>query len=517
MIVGAAIFLSRIAGLIRERVFAHYFGNSLAADAFKAALRIPNLLQNLFGEGVLSASFIPVYARLRAAGKDKEAAHVASAVASLLALLVSVLVAIGVLATPLLIDLIAPGFVGEKREATIQLVRILFPGTGLLVASAWCLGVLNSHRKFFLSYAAPVLWNFAQIAFLLLFGRSYVSYALASWVAWGAVAGSALQFAIQVPTVLSLLREFRPSLETSSQHLREVLRNFGPVVLGRGVVQISAYIDSVIASWLPAGAVAAIAYAQILYTLPVSMFGMAVSAAELPEMSSLTGHETEVFEALRTRIARAILRIAYFIVPTIAAFLCIGDLIAGVLFQTGKFTRSDSLWVWTILAGSTIGLFAATLGRLYASAFYALRDTRTPLRFALIRLLLTGALGWLFAIVLPPRLAIPLTLGAAGLTASAGIAGWIEFLLLRRKLHQKIGKVPGGGGQILRLWAAAACAAVLSLALKYPTTQLRIRYPMVLGLGLIATYGTVYLGATWLLGVEQARELVGKLRRKLGH
>src|SRR5436309_11390903 len=189
-LVAAGIFLSRIAGLIRERVFAHYFGNSDTADVFRAAIRIPNFLQNLFGEGVLSASFIPVYARLRALGKDEEASDVADAVATLLALVTAVLVLIGVLATPYIIDAIAPGFHGAKRELTIRLVRILFPGAGLLVMSAWSLGILNSHRKFFLSYTAPVIWNVAMIATMVIF-RAKDLTTLAIYFAWGSVVGSA--------------------------------------------------------------------------------------------------------------------------------------------------------------------------------------------------------------------------------------------------------------------------------------------------------------------------------------
>src|SRR6185295_20146532 len=166
--VAAGILLSRITGLVRSRVFAHYFGlENDAADAFMAAVRIPNVLQNLFGEGALSASFIPVYASLLARGDRREADRVAGAVASLLALIVSLLVLVGVFATPFLIDAIAPGFTGEKRDLTIQIVRVLFPGAGLLVLSAWCLGVLNSHHRFFLSYTAPVMWNAAMIATLI--------------------------------------------------------------------------------------------------------------------------------------------------------------------------------------------------------------------------------------------------------------------------------------------------------------------------------------------------------------
>src|SRR4051812_25253832 len=169
--VAAGILLSRITGLVRQRVFSHYFGlRNDAADAFSAAFRIPNFLQNLFGEGALSASFIPVYASLLAQRDEREASRVAGAVAAILALATSGLVLAGVAATPLLIDAIAPGFSGAKRELTISLVRILFPGAGLLVLSAWCLGILNSHHRFLLSYTAPVLWNAAMIVTLVGFG-----------------------------------------------------------------------------------------------------------------------------------------------------------------------------------------------------------------------------------------------------------------------------------------------------------------------------------------------------------
>ncbi len=170
-LVGAGILISRIIGVIRQRVFAHYFGNSAAADAFQAAFRIPNFLQNVFGEGALSASFIPVYANLLARKDEHEAKRVASAVLTLLALAVSIIVLAGVLGAQYLSSLIAFGFADERRDLVIHLVKVLFPGAGLLVLSAWCLGVLNSHRKFFLSYTAPVVWNLAIIAALIAFGK----------------------------------------------------------------------------------------------------------------------------------------------------------------------------------------------------------------------------------------------------------------------------------------------------------------------------------------------------------
>src|SRR6185436_5739732 len=175
---------------------------------------------------------------------------------------------------PWLINAIAPGFEGEQRELTIRLVRILFPGAGLLVLSAWCLGVLNSHGRFLLSYTAPVVWNVAMIGTLVLFGSGSEPARLAMLLAWGSVVGSALQCVVQIPMVLRVAPDVRFVLNRASHHVATVVTNFVPVFVGRGVVQISAYIDALLASLLPTGAVTGLANAQLLYTLPVSLFGM---------------------------------------------------------------------------------------------------------------------------------------------------------------------------------------------------------------------------------------------------
>jgi putative peptidoglycan lipid II flippase len=200
---------------------------------------------------------------------------VAGAVFSLLALITSVLVLVGVLATPYIIDVIAFGFKGETRRLAIQLVRILFPGVGLLVMSAWCLGILNSHGKFFLSYVSPVLWNAAFIAAMVAFRRNDMSH-LAVYTAWGSVIGSGLQFLVQIPMVLRLAPELRIFFSSITENVRVVIRNFVPVFFSRGVLQLSAYIDGLLASLLPVGGVSALANAQTLYTLPVSLFGMSI-------------------------------------------------------------------------------------------------------------------------------------------------------------------------------------------------------------------------------------------------
>ncbi len=509
-LVGAGILISRLVGLVRQRVFAHYFGTSAAGDAFSAAFRIPNFLQNIFGEGALSASFIPVYAKLLAHDDEEEAAHVANAVLGILALVVALIVLAGVLTTPYIISAIAPGFKGDTRELTIRLVRILFPGAGLLVLSAWCLGVLNSHHRFFISYTAPVAWNLAMIVSLVVFGRKVGQFPLAEYLAWGSVVGSALQFGVQLPTVFGLVRRLRPVIDLASLHVRTIVRNFFPVFMSRGVVQISAFVDAVLASFLPEGSVVALTYAQSLYTLPVSLFGMSVSAAELPAMSRAIGNTEQVAEVLRQRLDDGLQRIAFFIVPSSMAFLALGDVIAAVLYQTGQFKHDASIFVWGILAGSTVGLLASTLGRLYSSTYYALHDTRTPLRYAIVRVVLTTALGYLFALPLPVALHINPKWGVAGLTASAGIAGWIEFALLRRTLNRRIGKTGLAGSYVIKLWLAALVAAGIGWGLKLLVGSL---HPIPLAAVVLGGYGITYFAITSALGVSASRAVVGRLLR----
>jgi putative peptidoglycan lipid II flippase len=513
--VGAGILLSRLAGLVREVVFAHYLGLLPAAAAFRAALRIPNLLQNLFGEGVLSASFIPVYARLRAEGRTEDAARVARAVGTLLTVVASVLALAGVVAARPLVEILAPGFHDDTRELTIRLVQIMFPGVALLVMSAWCLGVLNSHRRFFLSYVSPVLWNAALIAALVVAGRRLDGRYddIAVWVAWGAVAGSLAQFGVQLPTVARLLRSLRPSLAVRDPGVQSTLRAFVPMLLGRGSVQISGYIDTVLASYLGTTMLAAISNAQTLYLLPVSLFGMAVSAAELPEMSSATGGEAVRAEHLQHRLRGSLRRVVFLVVPSAVAFVAIGRSIVGLLFQTGRFSAVDTRTVWIILAGSALGLSAGTQGRLLGSAFYALGDPKPPLRAALVRVAITGVLGWAFALPLREALDYGATWGAFGLTASAGFAAWIEFVLLQRWLARRIGPVPIP----VRLGLGALAAALVAGGLGYAAGWLAAEAGAAVWLSAIAAigaFGAAYLGVMSAAAVPEAGIFTRRLRRR---
>jgi putative peptidoglycan lipid II flippase len=539
-LVGTGIFSSRVAGLIRQRVFAHFLGASLANDAFQGAFRIPNLLQNLFGEGVLSASFIPEYAGTLARGDRKGADELAGAVFGALTIVASVVVLIGVLAAPQLVGLLAGGgstlsaivhpferylpasFVqwlmvtgaSPAEEAlTITLVRILFPGAALLVFSAWCLGVLNANRRFLVSYMAPLAWNAVMIAALIIFGPRRTPFDLVVVVAWASVLGSAAQFAAQLPVVARVASGIRPNFHFGLPSVRRVFHQFTAAFLGRGVVQISAFIDLALAYHLPVGTVSSIAYAQTLYLLPGSLFGMSVSAAELPAMSSALGTESEIAAQLRTRLNAGMERIAYFIVPCVVAFLALGDVVTGAFLQTGAFTRSNTVWVWEILIGSTVGLLASTLGRLDSSTYYALRDTFTPLKYAIVRIVLTTVLGVIFAFQVPGWLGVDPKLGAAGLTASAGIAGWVEFALLRRGLTRRIGRTGLKARYVGQLWLAALPAAALgSVGRLFISTN----RPLLLAAFSLSIFGVAYIVLGAYMRLPEALLLTSKLRRRAG-
>lgn len=508
--IGFGILLSRIFGLVRQRVFAHYLGNSDSAGAFMAALRIPNLLQNLFGEGVLSASFVPVYARLLAEGKEKEAGKVAGIVLSLLTLTVGALVALGVTFSSQVIAVLAPGFSGEVKDLTIQLSTIMFPGMGLLVLSAWCLGILNSHRKFFLSYVAPVLWNIAMIGTLFAFGSSDN---LVVYVAWGTVLGAFLQLIVQVPTAIRLNQGLLPSLDFSYEPSKTVVKNFFPALLSRGVVQISAYIDQILASFLGPQAVAAMAYAQTLSILPVSLFGISISTSELTEMSRTLGNAEQINRVVKERLLAGLTKISFFIVPCSVAFLILGEVLASTLFQTGKFGADDSVLIWVILVGSTIGLLATTKSRICISAFWALKDTQTPASYAFLRVTLTAIFGYLAVFPLREYFNWAPAYSIAGLTLASGISGWVEYLLIHYSLKKKLGNFAIPLKNTLRSLGCSMTAGILAFGLD---KSLPTSHHLISGVVVLSVYGFLYFAFSLALKDTQAKEVLTWLKHRLG-
>ncbi|MEX2324889.1 MAG: murein biosynthesis integral membrane protein MurJ [Nitriliruptoraceae bacterium] len=530
--VAAGILLSRIAGLVREIVTARFLGTGVGAEAFRAALRVPNLMQNLLGEGVLSASFIPVYSRLIARGRQEDAARLVTGIASLLLVVVAVIVTATVVFARPITRLLAWGFVpGTARfETTVTLVRIMTPGVGLLVFSALCLAVLNSHRRFFLAYVAPVLWNAAIVAAVVAAALMHMTETgLAQAMGWGALAGSGAQALVQVPLMLRLAGPLRWQLPWRQLHVRLVVRRFGQVVVGRGGVQLAGYVDLLAASLLAFGAVAALGYAQVLYLLPISVFGISVAASELPTLSTLDHADQQ---RVRRRLNRGLSRVTFFVVPTMVCYLMLGDAVVATLLGGGRFGPDDAIQVGVILAVYSIGLLASTNSRLLQSVLYGIGDARRPAVYALVRVFTAGIVG--VAAMLPLD-AVEITaagfrvvgdihwavaplgeraaeanllrMGAAGLAFGSVIGAWLEFALLRRRVIGLFGPVLMFGRQFGLVAVAAASSVATALLVRWWATTVTLPWRATGLLG-VAACGLMYLAMASLLGVDEVRRIV---------
>ena len=627
LLVALGIGASRLAGLGRETVASRLLGNSAAADAFAVAMRIPNMLQNLLGEGVLSASFVPVYSQLldghqdaalddnsdagpdedaerdedddaaagqdedaerdedddaaagqdedaerdedddaaagqdedaerdedddAAAGQDEDAAReqhrrkqreeeagrVAGAVAAALMTVVGIAVAALVTLARPITFVLAPGLGADRFELAVSLVRVTAVGTGFAVMSAWCLGVLNSHRRFFVSYAAPVVWNAVQVgallvAWILAFDLDGIARALA----WGVAGGGLAQLLVQLPLTIRLARGLRLRWMRGHGGLREIRRRFGPAVLGRGVVQLSAFLDVMLASLLATGAVAALYRAQMLYTLPVSLFAMSVAAAELPEMSRLA-HDPA---ALAARARLAMRRVAFWMLLTTVVYVAAGDLVVGLLFEGGAFGSDDTVLVWFVVAAYALGLPATGVSRVLQNACYARGDTAGPARAAAVRVAVSAAVGLaamfpLDRVTVGPHglmnaadalglaWALPsaeralgdtVRLGAAGLALGSAVAAWIEIGLLARLMRHRLGRTGAVRSTLAAPAGAAASAFVSAAALKLLVGD----WPVLLAAPLVAgAAALVYTVTAHRSGVPEAQMLLGPARRLIWH
>ena len=498
--VAAGILVARILGFVRERVFAHYFGNGPAADAFRAALKIPNVIRVLLGEGTLSASFIPTYAAMLERGDQDGARNLAGALASLLVLATAACAAVGIVFAPLITDFAAPGFDDQTRALTVRLVEILFPMSGLLILSAWCLGVLNTHGRFFLSYAAPAVWNMAQIATLVALGAHMLGARLVVALAWGALAGSVLQVGVQLPATLRLTRGLRWSLALSTPGVRQVIGAWVPVVIGAGVVQISSIVDTQLASLLGGGAVASLGYAQLLSTLPLSLFGVSVAAAALPDMSRDAA--TQAAPVLRGRLAEGLRRLAFFVIPSAFALAALSQPMVAAIFQTGSFGVAETEVVAGVLAAYAIGVPGQASVKLLASGHYAIGDTRTPVRVAGLSVAVSAGLGW----------SLMHWFGAAGIALGAAAGGYVNMAFNYASLRRRFGPL-GGAGDTRAVMAsiiaasAATVAAVPVATLAGPTAWGSV-------LGALTSFGVVYGVICLMLRHPDAGRVLDWARRR---
>ncbi len=538
--VAAGIFSSRILGLVRQATVAYFFGIGAHTDVFEAALKGPNLLQNLLGEGTISAAFIPIYSRLLDEGRTREAGRFAGAIFGLLVATAATLVLIGIALAEPLVTILTPGFIDDaakvaagelainRFELTVQAIRIIFPMTGVLVLSAWALGVLNSHRRFFVPYFAPVLWNVAIISALFATAAFFAAEPLQDAgvfsvealnrllfaAFFGALVGGGLQFLVQLPLVFRLMKGFRFSLSTKVEGVREALAAFGPVVAGRGVYQISGYLDVLMASLLAAGALASLRPALMLYLLPVSLFGQSVAASELPELSRLGEEESQSF---LPRLERSMRQTLFLTVPAAIGYLSFGFLIVGGLLRRGEFGLTDNWLVYAVLGGYSLGLVATTISRLLQNGFWALRDTKTPAKIAVARVFVSAAVA-VPAMFMLDRFSVsetlgfvpendPLYFGAVGLALGATVGAWVELWRLGASLRRRIASFAVPWRRVLGMVGLSGGALLPAAALWW----LLGAWPMLpVAVLVVGAYGGFYLGLARLLHFTELETWTGR-------
>ncbi|MDH3402302.1 MAG: murein biosynthesis integral membrane protein MurJ [Acidobacteriota bacterium] len=526
--VAAGILASRLLGFVRDMVLARYLGASAQLDVFRQAMRSGNLIQNLLGEQTLSAAFIPQYSRLLEEGREEEAGRFAGAIFGLLLVVSSLLALAGVFLAEPIVALFNAGYLQDAARVAagagqidrfplaVKVVRLLFPMAGLLVLSAWSVGVLNSHRRFFVAYFAPVIWNVAILSALWLAGGAAAAGGEAPAVtlerivlagAFGALVGGGLQFLVQLPFVARVLRGFRLSVSTRTPGVRGALRAFWPMLAGRGAVQLSGHLDGFIASFLAPGAQGILGFALTLYLLPLSLFGLSVAAAELPEMSRRRGAKDDDVAA---RVLGTVRRSSFFVIPTALGYVCFGLPIVTAIYGRGAFGRVDCWLMYLVLAAYSLGLPASGVTRQLNTVFYAAGRTRVPARVGVERVLLSAGSGGLLAWILD-RFEVGavvgagggkhLFLGAVGLAIGGALGAWYELVRIRRGLRAERADVVLPVAPLLRMAGCAAAAALPAALLWYVAGDALGAWGRVLALATV--YAVGYLGLADRLGVSE--------------
>jgi putative peptidoglycan lipid II flippase len=426
-IVGAATFLSRIFGFIRDMVIASVFGAGLSADAFFVAFRIPNLLRRLFAEGSLSITFVPVFSEyLTNFGKNEAFKLALSAVRTLSVLLILVAFT-GVLLSPLIVRLIAPGFSATpgKLALTITLTRMMFPYIFFIGLVALFMGILNVLGHFAAPALAPVCLNIAMIGSVFLIAP-FMSDPIFG-VAVGVIIGGILQLLLQVPFLIKKGFIFWKKASFYHPGLKKIGTLMLPTILGAAVYQINILVGTLLASLLPQGSVSYLYYADRLVQFPLGIFAIAIATAVLPTLSRQAAAKDT--DALRETFAYAIRLVLFITVPAMIGLIVLREPIVALLFKRGAFDAETVRQTAVALLYYCVGLWAFSAVRVVVSTFYALQDTRTPVRMAIIAI----AANIVFSIILMKPLA------HGGLALATSLSSILNLVLLICVLKKRLG------------------------------------------------------------------------------
>lgn len=517
-IVGLAVTGSRVLGLIREQVFAYFFGASREYDAFLTAFRIPNLLRDLFAEGALSAAFVTTFSQYLTAKSEKEAWRLANLVLNGLGLVLIVITALGILFAPAIVDLIAPGFhqFPGKTELTIELTRIMFPFIILVAMAAVAMGILNARDRFGVPASASSFFNLGSIvgglAFAYLIDPQFGPRAIVG-MAIGTVIGGALQCLIQIPSLYGVGFRYRPLLSFTDAGVRKVMRLMGPAVIGAAAVQVNVFVNNYFASYLQNGAISWLNYAFRLMQFPIGVFGVAISMATLPSISrAATRSDMNQF---RHTLASSLGLVFFLCVPSACGLIVLARPIIRLIYERGDFSTWDTQQTAAALAFYALGLAGYAAIKVLAPAFYALDDARTPMVISLISIGTNFALNWL--------LVRHYGFGHRGLALSTSCVATLNFAALFLLMRRKMGSIEGRriGQSLMKIGLAAA---IMSAACWWSLGALATRWggsgfvsAGVTALVPIAVGAMVFLLSCKLLNVNELETITEAIRERLRH
>ncbi len=427
-IVGLATLLSRVFGFIRDVVVAGFFGAGLATDAFFVAFRIPNLLRRLFAEGSLTIAFIPVFTGYLKKKSREDALELASIAFTLLSIVLAVVSVAGILLSPWIVRVMAPGFsdVPDKYVLTVFLTRLMFPYIFFISLVALCMGILNSLRHFAAPALAPVILNICMIASVFALKDFFADPILS--LAVGVIAGGILQLAMQFPFLIRVGVRLKPNFHFNHPGVKRIGVLMLPAVFGAAVYQASVFINTILASLLPGGSISYLYYADRVVELPLGVFAIAVGTAALPSFSEQAAGED--YERLKRTLSFSLRLILFVTIPSMVALIILRVPIISVLFQRGQFDAASTVFTAQALLYYAVGLWAFSCIRVVVSAFYALQDTRTPVKIAVVALLVNVVMS--VALMFPMR--------HSGLALATSIASAVNIIVLAVILRKRVGQ-----------------------------------------------------------------------------
>ena len=459
-VVSAAVFLSRISGLVREMIMARLFGAGQAYDAFLLGFRIPNLTRDLFAEGALSSAFVPVFTQYLATKGKREAAELSNLVATALLLVVGGICVLGIVFSPQLVWLLASGFarVPGKFELAVTLTRVMFPFLLLVALAAQAMGILNALNQFGIPALSSTFFNIGSVAFGLSFGYTvgrWMGVSLVMSMAWGVVFGGAVQWLFQAPSLYRAGISYRPRIDFAHPGLRNILRLMGPAILGNAAVQINVLVNTNFAASITDaaghvinGPVSWLSYAFRFMQLPLGLFGVAIASATLPAISRSAA--LQQMDEFRLTLSRSLGMVLLLTIPSSVGLAILGPSMIGAVYQWGRFRAADTHQTAMALACYAVGLAGYASIKILAPAFYTLNDARTPMLVSLVSILVNLAVASTMV-----KLAGLGHLGLALSTSAVALFGSVAlFLLLRRR----IGRIHGRAlaASVAKILAASA-------------------------------------------------------------